>query len=71
MAPQMHQLQQKQISKYDGRKLDIYAMGVTLLVITLNIKIISRASEEDLMYRHIIKGHYDTFWNEVKGMLKA
>jgi serine/threonine protein kinase len=71
MAPQMHQLLQKQISKYDGRKLDIYAMGITLLVITLHIKLISRASEDDLMYRHIIKGNYNIFWNEAKGMLKA
>jgi hypothetical protein len=51
--------------------MDVFAMGITLLVITFDFKIISNASEEDLLYRHIISRDYDTFWKEVKDSLNA
>jgi hypothetical protein len=56
---------------YDGRKVDVYAIGICLLNIAFDIKIISRASSNDPLYRYIIKKDFRMFWLEVEYLLKA
>ena len=66
MAPELNQRQE-----YDGRKVDVYAMGITLLSLAFNMKFIQRASKEDPVYQYVVNREFELFWDEVAGKLRA
>jgi hypothetical protein len=44
MAPEMNRLRESKGVIYDGKKVDIYAIGITLLSLAFNIRLISKAT---------------------------
>ena len=48
---------------YDGKKNDIFSLGVLLFVITIGDFPFESATYSDDKYKFIIKGRYNNFWN--------
>ncbi len=51
---------------YDGRKIDIFSLGVILFIIVTGIKPFEIPFGKDILYKYILKKQYAEYWNQLK-----
>ena len=70
MAPEMARVAKDRTQEYyDGRKVDVFSMGLTLMNLTLDYRVMDYPSPEEPLYRYIVSKEYNKFWQEVKRKL--
>ena len=57
MAPEIHNL-----VLYDGKKSDIFALGIVLFIMVEGIFPFTSAQNDELLYSHIKNGDSETYW---------
>ena len=70
MAPEFDKIGRKQIQCYDGRSVDVFALGITLLNLVLNINVLDTDASNDKIYRHVIRKNYKLFWASLDKEIK-
>merc|ERR1719321_1316238 len=53
---------------YDGRKSDIFSLGVILFVIVLCKFPFSKAEKDEYYYKLILDGNFEEYWNLTSGL---
>ena len=71
MAPELPRVRSKQQQYYDGRKVDVFALGLTLLNLITGKTIVkdARPDSRDRFYRFIVEEEYFKFWDFMEKML--
>ena len=59
MAPEI-----KEKKTYDGRKADIFSMGVILFIIVSGHYPFGEAKKDDKYFKHIVNGNFEEYWKK-------
>ena len=51
---------------YDGKKADIFSLGVSLIVLVSGLFGFNKATKNDLYYKMIKNGDYENYWKTIK-----
>lgn len=62
MAPEI-----KEGKIYDGKKADIFSLGVILFIMVQGIFPFAEAKSNDYYYKLILEGQYEKYWEKVAG----
>lgn len=62
MAPEFEDIEYGYQDCYDGRKIDVFALGMTLLRLAFNIETLYTSAQKDNIYQHIMTENYPEFW---------
>ena len=72
MAPEIPRVHLRDQQYYDGRKVDVFSLGLTLLNIVTDKTLIHDASNpKDQKYRYIMREEYHRFWDMIDKDLYA
>ena len=67
IAPEMQRVLDKKQKHYDGRKVDVFSLGITLLQLVTGKNVLAGGVK---IYDNIIAKDYDKFWYEIHNFIK-